>query len=355
MAINNEVCEKGTTMSQTMSRGLSGQCLQAQGEANCSITPTKPLTFKYGRKDCITNQEFGYMAEKAEKHPATSMNGVSISQFMKEEFGFNGRETVAVMGAHTIGTYHVNHTGFKYVWTPRSERSFNNEYYREMVNESLWQFDRDSCYKFGDAWGAKPRGRWVVKVNNFTVNHGPYQWIHHKHMAPSCGALDDNMPSKDMQGIDRQQDCCDNKPAGAFARPDNNRANGTDLAAEDDDARAGCEFWKFLWGRDHAMLNTDMGLYLDFQVDQHGLPTGCPGLGPGKFDLDSIKAANGWGEGWQECGPQRHAEPPGSEPLYKHVEEFATNQQSWIDAFIPTMEKYLENGYQAGDLAAVGN
>eukprot|EP00929_Paragymnodinium_shiwhaense_P093294 TRINITY_DN5343_c0_g1_i3.p1 TRINITY_DN5343_c0_g1~~TRINITY_DN5343_c0_g1_i3.p1 ORF type:complete len:495 (+),score=86.48 TRINITY_DN5343_c0_g1_i3:498-1982(+) len=352
MAINNEVCETGTKMNQKMSKGRAGQCLQAQGEAACKVMPTRPLKFKYGRRDCVTNQEFGYMAEKEEKHPDTQMNGVSIATFMKEEFGLNGRETVAVMGAHTIGTYHRDFTGFKYVWTPRSERSFNNEYYREMVNESLWQFDSDDCTKYGDAWGEKAKGRWVTKVHNFQENHGPVQWIHHKHMAPSCG----NRNPKDKQNKD-EEDCCTNGvPQGAMARPDHNRPQGSDLNAYDvawGDKRNGCERFKFLWARDHAMLNTDMGLYLDFQVDENGYPTGCKGFEPNRFSMERVRERNGWGEGWQECGPQQHAEPPDAQPLFKHVEEFATDQQSWVDAYIPTMEKYLENGYQAGDLVAV--
>eukprot|EP00929_Paragymnodinium_shiwhaense_P093304 TRINITY_DN5343_c2_g1_i1.p1 TRINITY_DN5343_c2_g1~~TRINITY_DN5343_c2_g1_i1.p1 ORF type:complete len:406 (+),score=71.76 TRINITY_DN5343_c2_g1_i1:579-1796(+) len=333
MDINNEVCRRGTTLEERMSKGRAGQCLYAQDEPECKVEPTRPFTFKYGRRDCVTSQEHSYMAEKDEKHPSAHMNGPSITTFMKEEFGFDGRETVAIMGAHTIGVYHPKYTGFKYVWTPRNERSFNNEYYRNMINETHWQFDRDSCAKYGDAWGEKAKGKWVVKNNAFSVHHGPIQWIHMKHMAPSCG---DRNPLDVPYKKDHEEDCCTNDvPPGAFSRPDNNRPKGSDLAVEDDDARSGCEYYKFLWGRDHAMLNTDMGLYLDFEVDEFGFPGGCPGLED--FTKENVKTKNAWPQGWQECGPQRHAEPASSKPLYQVVEEFATDQQSWIDTFIPTM------------------
>ena len=37
--------------------------------------------------------------------------------------------------------------------------------------------------------------------------------------------------------------------------------------------------------------------------------------------------------------------PKGSTPLYKIFEEYAADNQKWIDDFIPTLEKMLANGY----------
>ena len=40
-------------------------------------------------------------------HPNIHMNTVEMYQFFEQEFGFNVRQTVTIMGAHTIGTLSV--------------------------------------------------------------------------------------------------------------------------------------------------------------------------------------------------------------------------------------------------------
>lgn len=47
-------------------------------------------------------------------------NGKGTMDFFKKDFGFNGRETVAIMGAHSLGKYNPNKNGgFAYTWTSR--------------------------------------------------------------------------------------------------------------------------------------------------------------------------------------------------------------------------------------------
>ena len=53
--------------------------------------------------------------------------------FLKEEFGFSGRETVAIMGAHTFGRFHVEDSLYPYVWTSYGEALWNNDYYKYVV------------------------------------------------------------------------------------------------------------------------------------------------------------------------------------------------------------------------------
>merc|ERR1712054_71742 len=116
------------------------------------------------------------------------------------------------------------------------------------------------------------------------------------------------------------------------------------------DPHAGCEQYKFLWGRDHAMLNTDYGLYKNFTVDINGYPGGCAGLEDFAMKvLHPVK--NAWPNGWEECGKQEYA--PEGTALSAIVEEFAADQQAWIDAFIPAMEKYMEAGYGPRELTAI--
>jgi len=356
--VNNEVCDSGRKPFQT-TRTKQGQCLWAQDEAGCKATPSRPLVFTSGRRDCNAST---FKTEKPEKHPNAHMDGKAITQYMKDEFGFSGRETVAIMGAHTIGVYHPKMTGFKYVWTPRSEMSFNNEYYRNMVLEDHWVYNNDRCTEIGDAWGQKGHSKWSVKANMFTQSAGPIQWIRMTHVCPDCHYA---QKSESQWWTDDYKSCCtEGVPDGAQCRPDDNRANGSSALQADDDVERGCEKFKFLFERDHAFLNTDMGLYLDFNVDEHGFPQNCAGLETftssrvlNRQRGDDIPFIQGgskrfrWAD--QECPKQYHAEPLGARPLYEYVEEFARNQTAWLDAFIPAMEKYLGSGYQATELQPV--
>ena len=82
-------------------------------------------------------------------------------------------------------------------------------------------------------------------------------------------------------------------------------------------------------------LPTDVGLYHDFNVTDDGRPYGCPGLTepePKRFRFP-------------ECGVNKIEEPPGSTPLYQIVEKYATDQDAWLQDFVPALEKMLSNGY----------
>ena len=46
------------------------------------------------------------MAEKLENHPSVVGNGKDTVEFFKRDFNYTGRETVAIMGAHTLGRVH---------------------------------------------------------------------------------------------------------------------------------------------------------------------------------------------------------------------------------------------------------
>merc|ERR550525_456207 len=127
------------------------------------------------------------------------------------------------MGAHTIGMYHFLMTGFKYVWTPRNEMSFNNEYYRNMVMEKNYHFDFDNCVKQGDAYHNKPNAVWDVKANLFTTTGGPIQWIKFNHIGTSCEMTN--------PGGNTYLSCCEGKADSQQCKPDVDRPPLSDSLA----------------------------------------------------------------------------------------------------------------------------
>ena len=109
------------------------------------------------------------------------------------------------------------------------------------------------------------------------------------------------------------------------------------------------------------MLQCEIGLYYDFDVGQDGIPTGCPGFAEMNEEHWGRRPDGGiqnyyysWSNfGGQRASPgcpfQKHADE-GESPLHEIVDEFADSTASWLEVFVPTLEKMLENGYAPDQL-----
>ena len=65
-------------------------------------------------------------------------NGKMTADFFENDFGFTGRETVAILGAHTMGRLHYAISLFRYLWTGDLGQSiFNNDYYKSVLLNSI--------------------------------------------------------------------------------------------------------------------------------------------------------------------------------------------------------------------------
>ena len=69
------------------------------------MTLPREIEFQYGRRDCVTTDPVPYRTAKAETQPNPEGNGDDTLDFFQSQFGFTGRETVAIMGAHTLGSW----------------------------------------------------------------------------------------------------------------------------------------------------------------------------------------------------------------------------------------------------------
>ena len=90
----------------------------------------RSIEFKTGRSDCTEFTDEPYKTDKEESHPMVTGNGQTTSDFFEKDFGFNGREIVAIFGAHTMGRMHPDVSIFRYTWTTLGLNSFNNHYYK---------------------------------------------------------------------------------------------------------------------------------------------------------------------------------------------------------------------------------
>lgn len=101
--------------------------------------------FEFGRIDCehANDQCFN---EHGDEHGCTTKRGPhrhipgintgthELFEFFKDEFGFNTRETVAIMGAHTLGQLARENSGVggEHGWL-LNNKLLDNEYYIELV------------------------------------------------------------------------------------------------------------------------------------------------------------------------------------------------------------------------------
>ena len=198
---NNMVC------SGTFDNNPMVQCHQEIGKPNCMVEMERGMKFKTGRKDCTEVGDQPYKSTKKEKQPNPAGNGKTTVDFFAQEFGFNGRETAAIMGAHTLGRMHVWNSLYRYEWTTRGHDSFNNQYYKNMVREDKVAFIDNACTLVTDAEGNIPKTRWVAHTRLDTKNGGPVHWIHENYNCPNCAAGSDDK-------------CCQNVPENQFCLAD---------------------------------------------------------------------------------------------------------------------------------------
>ena len=95
---------------------------------------------------------------------------------------------------------------------------------------------------------------------------------------------------------------------------------------------------------DETALQAEVGFYRHFKFNETtGRPYGCPAFDNNRAWMEdrsfSIRP---------DCDFEKYA--PEGEPLFEIVNQMADDQQLWMDEFVPSMQKMLENGYQEGDL-----
>ena len=120
--VNNLVCDANGAW--------NGQCNSLYGEPECKVNLPRPIKFQTGRRDCVETGEEPYVSVKDEIHPNPWGSGQDTLDFYSENFGFNGRQSIAIMGSHTIGRFHGQISLLPYVWITNGERTFNNQYFR---------------------------------------------------------------------------------------------------------------------------------------------------------------------------------------------------------------------------------
>jgi len=267
----------------------------------------------------------GYMDSKWGKEPGNGMDGEQTVQFFKEEFGLTPRESVALLGAHSVGRFHARSSLFRYIWVRNGGQTLNNEYYRNMANLPDYRFSDPDCAKIGDAKGNPPEGKWKLESRSEQKNLGPYAWfLFRKICLTDCRSL-----SEVERNNDENANCCQDLPDGDTCNPS-------------------CVEWNSEGGNHELMLPSEIGFYYKFHVNntEHiPLFSGCPGM----QNLENPDCY--WYSGkdceYEEVGcPLNDAPADKDLKMHEVVELYADNQDQWVKEFNEVFQKVMHNGYE---------
>jgi len=337
----------------------------------CKITTARRLVFKTGRKDCPEEDKpvpdadgnvitmayelpgghrwRPFETSKVEDQPNPSGNGSMITDYMQRVFAFSKTETVAIMGAHSLGEMHGVNGLWKYKWQWMQTNYLNNNYYRMLALKPGKFVMCDPWRAAGSPGGGPALNGWYVRPIRKSVSAGPYQWFHYYIRCPDCYKdANGQWVNEEKRGTAAYQDpsCC---------------ACHEQTQAEVDPV---CWAPDMKLTKDETMIGTDMAMIYEFDSDPAtGFVSGCPGLDPTFWRRDNIvyQAINGKTGNPEENVNFYDTEPlcpknslkdntPGAKTMSELVEYYADHQNEWADDFHDAWEKMLSNGYSPGDL-----
>jgi len=106
---------------------------------DCQV-PESGLVFQWGRVDCDTAPT----TTDVGNFPSANWDHTQVMNYFFNEFGFNDRETVALLGAHTLGNADTANSGYNGPWITNELLFFNNEYYKKLADSSISWIHRDN-------------------------------------------------------------------------------------------------------------------------------------------------------------------------------------------------------------------
>jgi len=101
------------------------------------------MPFRYGRVDATSCNDVGDL-------PSSSWAWANIYSYFNTNYGMNAAQTVAIMGAHTLGRAQYQYAGVQGGWTTY-QSSFSNLYYQSMT--SIKWTNSNSSFIWADTFG----------------------------------------------------------------------------------------------------------------------------------------------------------------------------------------------------------
>jgi len=129
--------------------------------ANVAIVKTggPEINFRWGRKDAVSA-----LQSVTGRLPPSNLDWNGVTSFLgRSRLGLSDREIVALLGAHTIGSTHLDASGHRFAWDTTPD-TFDNQYYINLMRDG-WDFVPPSRFgPFQQQWEADRR---IGRSNQF--------------------------------------------------------------------------------------------------------------------------------------------------------------------------------------------
>jgi len=309
--------------------------------------------FTTGRTDCEAspkaNEFQQYAASLEEDHPDDNGNGRMTVDYYSRAFGFTGREGLALMGIHVLGSLNSIFSGNAYAWT-RNNKLFNTQYYQMLSLKPDRVFE--SCVGtlddkpapgaisvisniHLDIWKFAEPGTWASKEKA-----GHLRWNIDYVRGPDCGEVGTFGRDNDVDDYWGRRnlfdECCFNKtPLDCFN-------NAT--------CNAQCTYRN---GNKQRFIGADMGYVIDWELVD-GVPRGCKSFqnkDGSDMTAEDFRTAQQLTKKNQDVGcPKQMMSDGEGGIMHETVQYFADHLPEWHEAFLKTFIKMQRNGYAQDDL-----
>merc|ERR1712038_1977765 len=189
---NNLACSTTTLPWTLKGSGAKGCGRRNMDNPDCYVDMPQ-IPFRTGRIDCDsgaspwTGMAKPYIASKKEVHPSPYANGPATLKFFEDEFGFTDpKDVVALMGAHTMGKLDQSNSFFKYFWARGEHSYFNNQFYKNMVDENDYAIQCVKSATDGFVFIGLPNGTagavtYKAHGRGWFQGGGPFSWRRNLH------------------------------------------------------------------------------------------------------------------------------------------------------------------------------
>ena len=279
-----------------------GQCNLHQKEATCGefecfvppLDNVKKL-FKTGRKDCKPKSGTGpfqtYLTAEVEEHPNQNGNGQMTFDYFDQHFKMGKRESLALLGIHSIGQFNGISSKLNYGWNNGlmiRMNMFNNEYFRILAEKPAYKpvtlnltlddgtrsrprictgnMDNEPAEHYFQVRGTDFSEDWAPEIPWASKDRiGRLQWFSHYKLAPTC--LEKGEVEKDDDDED-SEDVANDQWDDARCCQEMKKKNG---CSDQDLCREKC---LRLVSNRARYTSSEIGYYYNFKF-KNGMPKGC--------------------------------------------------------------------------------
>jgi len=348
-----------------------------ESREKCEIKLTKPLKFKTGRQDCVSDDPEGraYVTTKDENQPRLMSTGHQIIDYGRDFFNMDAEHFAALMAVH--GATHRAAIGLKYTWFGAGYIS--NMYFKQLANKPLYKMGKGGDLSFSEddvdfpiynvaigdvngepqaytgwrtscmmVWNTTMGGPCVLRPTNFNSADSPYEGkfansycITEVHEDGSC-SVKSSTKCKDF--------VCDERGVLKGGRQTSKRYSigstpwSDDLSYSEKVARHSTA-----WSNQFA-FPWEVGMMWNFTVEgEMYRPAGCEGIDEPFGTLTEPKwvlrnqGSPIWNSPPMKCGMNDYA--PEGKAMHQIIEDFASDNELFAEKFIEAFGMMASNGY----------